>query len=99
MQDMGLGQLSTFNERQLLTSQLSDSPYECGCYLKRALCHEILGFPDLAAGDAYRALLLTDEVQNESSEYHEQAIEAIEKLLESNGQRYAVENHHSTPLN
>lgn len=87
--------LSAFNERQLLTSQLSNSPYECRCYLKRALCHELLGFPDLAAGDAYRALLLTDEVQDESGEYHEQAIEAIKKLLESNEQRYAVENEHS----
>lgn len=95
MEDMGLGQLSKFYERQLLTSQLSNSPYECGCYLKRALCHELLGFPDLAVGDAYRALLLTDEVQDESGEYHEQAIEAIEKLLESNGQRYAVEAEHS----
>lgn len=95
MEDMGLGQLSTFYERQLLTSQLSNSPYECGCYLKRALCHELLGFPDLAVGDAYRALLLTDEVQDESGEYHEQAIEAIEELLESNGQRYAVEAEHS----
>lgn len=95
MEDMGLGQLSTFYGRQLLTSQLSNSPYECGCYLKRALCHELLGFPDLAVGDAYRALLLTDEVQDESGEYHEQAIEAIEKLLESNGQRYAVEAEHS----
>ncbi len=95
MEDMGLGQLSTFYERQLLTSQLSNSPYECGCYLKRALCHELLGFPDLAVGDAYRALLLTDEVQDESGEYHEQAIEAIAKLLESNGQRYAVEAEHS----
>lgn len=99
MPDMGPGQLSTFCERQLLTSQLSDSPYECGCYLKRARCHELLGFPDLAAGDAYRALLLTDEVQDDSGEYHEQAIEAIERLLGSNGLRYAKENEHSYPLN
>lgn len=95
MQDMGLGEISAFHERRLLTSQLSNSPYEFGCYLKRALCHELLGFPDLAAGDAYRALLLTDEVQDESGEYHEQAIAAIEKLQESNGQRYAEENQRS----
>lgn len=95
MQDMGLGELSAFHERHLLTSQLSDNPYECGCYLKRALCHELLGFPDLAAGDAYRALLLTDEVQDESGEYNEQAIAAIEKLQESNRQRYAEENERS----
>lgn len=95
MQDMGLLELFAFDERHLLTSQLSDSPYECGCYLKRALCHELLGFPDLAAGDAYRALLLTDDVQDVSGEYHDQAIEAIEKSQERNGQRYAEENEHS----
>lgn len=95
MQDMGLGEVSAFHERRLLTSHLSDSPYECGCYLRRALCHELLGFPDLAAGDAYRALLLTDEVQDESGEYHAQAIAAIEKLQESNGQRYAEETESS----
>lgn len=94
MQDMGHGPLSILHERQLLTSQLSNSPYDCGCYLKRALCHELLGFPDLAVGDAYRALLLTDEVQDESGEYHDQAIEAIEKLQGSNGQQYAVETEY-----
>lgn len=95
MQDMSLRERSAFHERHLLTSQLSDSPYQCGCYLKRALCHERLGFPDLAAGDAYRALLLTDEVQDESGEYHEQAVAAIEKLQESNGRRYAEDNERS----
>ena len=46
-------------------------------YLERARIHASLGYPDLAAGDAYRALLLTDEVLDESSQYHEDAVTAI----------------------
>lgn len=34
-----------------------------------------LGYPDLAIGDAYKALLLVDEVAEEG-EYHEEALEA-----------------------
>ncbi|KAJ4409602.1 hypothetical protein N0V91_002523 [Didymella pomorum] len=34
-----------------------------------------LGYPDLAVGDAYKALLLVDEVAEEG-EYHEEAVEA-----------------------
>lgn len=72
----------TLNERERLTKRLAENPYDLDFYLQRAVCHENLGFPDLAVGDAYRALLLTDEVQDESGEYHEQAIDAIKRLLE-----------------
>jgi hypothetical protein len=34
-----------------------------------------LGYPDLAIGDAYKALLLVDEVAEEG-EYHDEALEA-----------------------
>ncbi|CAL8575658.1 hypothetical protein XPA_001569 [Xanthoria parietina] len=62
-------------ERHSLTQQLFERPYSCITYLSRAIYHEKLGYPDLAAGDAYRALLLTDEISDDSSEYHEQALE------------------------
>ncbi len=84
---MCLEENSALNERNALTNQLNETPYDCGCYLQRALCYERLGFPDLAAGDAYRALLLTDELQDESGEYHEQAVEQIQKFLEREGER------------
>ncbi|KAA6416382.1 MAG: hypothetical protein FRX48_01102 [Lasallia pustulata] len=64
-------------ERETLTQLLYESPYDPCLYLGRARCYEHLGFPDLAAGDAYRALLLTDEAQDESGEYHEQVLEAF----------------------
>ena len=60
-------------QRQALTEELYQSPYNASLYLARAECYQTLGFPDLAAGDAYKALLLTDEATDESGEYHEQA--------------------------
>lgn len=71
------------DRRQQLTDALADSPYDLVLYLKRSLVYSDLGYPDLAAGDAYRALLLTDEVRNEGFEYHEQAREALEQYSSS----------------
>ncbi|KAL8762455.1 MAG: hypothetical protein Q9184_001538 [Pyrenodesmia sp. 2 TL-2023] len=71
--------------RNTFTSQLVQAPYSYITYLKRAECHENLGFADLGAGDVYRALLLIDEVLDESGEYHEQAVEAVRRDLESGG--------------
>ena len=70
--------LETLERRQRFTEQLIDSPYDAKLYLGRARCYQDLEFPDLAAGDAYKALLLTDEAQDDSGEYHDQALEAIE---------------------
>ncbi|KAM9881891.1 hypothetical protein VDGE_06514 [Verticillium dahliae] len=61
------------HKRQQLTEALAESPYDLLLYIERAEVHSELAYPDLAAGDAYRALLLSDEVLNEGFEYHEQA--------------------------
>ncbi|KAL8954190.1 MAG: hypothetical protein Q9183_007278, partial [Haloplaca sp. 2 TL-2023] len=66
-----------FGQRENLTRQLLERPYSSFLYIERAWCYEEAGYPDLAAGDAYRALLLTDEVAGEYEEYHEQALEAF----------------------
>ncbi|KAL2022323.1 hypothetical protein VTK56DRAFT_5721 [Thermocarpiscus australiensis] len=63
--------------RQYLTDALKASPYDLILYIERAVTYSNLAYPDLAAGDAYRALLLTDEVCDESFEYHEQARDAL----------------------
>ncbi|KAK4237401.1 hypothetical protein C8A03DRAFT_16046 [Achaetomium macrosporum] len=65
--------------RQQLTDALAASPYDLILYLERAVVYSNLAYPDLAAGDAYRALLLADEVHDESFEYHEQAKEALSR--------------------
>ena len=68
--------------RQTLTDNLEANPYDLITYLERASLHSELGYPDLAAGDSYRALLLIDEVRNESFEYHEEALAALKLRCE-----------------
>ncbi|ROT35705.1 hypothetical protein SODALDRAFT_49263 [Sodiomyces alkalinus F11] len=64
--------------RQELTDALVDLPYDLILYLERAVVHSNLAYPDLAAGDAYKALLLSDEVLTEGFEYHEEARASLE---------------------
>ncbi|KAL2213689.1 wd and tetratricopeptide repeat protein [Sarocladium strictum] len=79
---MGDARTEKLLERRLqLNDGLVSLPYDLVLYLERAAVHADLAYPDLAAGDAYRALLLTDEVANEGFEYHEQAIEALQMYL------------------
>ncbi|PQE05428.1 Wd tetratricopeptide repeat domain-containing protein [Rutstroemia sp. NJR-2017a BVV2] len=68
--------------REQLTDSLLQSPYDLILYLERAQVHADLGYPDLAAGDSYRALLLCDELADESFEYHEPALETLKARLE-----------------
>ncbi|PNY24335.1 Uncharacterized protein TCAP_05731 [Tolypocladium capitatum] len=65
------------DRREQLTEGLGSLPYDLILYLERAVVHSDLGYPDLAAGDAYRALLLTDEVAGEGLEYHERVLESL----------------------
>ncbi len=77
------------NQRDIFSIRIEEDPYHCDPYIQRAVCYEKLGYPDLAAGDAYRALLLTDEILDESGEWHELAIEALESSA-SKGDRVLV---------
>lgn len=65
--------------REDLTNALTHSPYDLILYLERAVVYSNLGYPDLAAGDAYRALLLTDEVRNDGFEYHQEAVDSLRR--------------------
>lgn len=71
------------DRREQLTDLLAESPYDLIRYLQRAVVYSNLGYPDLAAGDAYRALLLTDEVRSDGFEYHDQAVQALEPYSSS----------------
>lgn len=84
-------------EREELTLELKKDPYSFYGYLRRARNHEELGFPDLAASDAYRALLLTDEVLDEEGEYHEQAVDAIEAVRRSKNSSAIIGSVRNTP--
>lgn len=62
-----------------------DNPYSITHRLALANAYRSLGYPDLAAGDAYKALLLVDECAEEG-EFHEEALEAATKdFQEQNG--------------
>ncbi|RSM10290.1 hypothetical protein CEP52_003701 [Fusarium oligoseptatum] len=76
--DMAARNEQLLDRRSRLTEGLVSLPYDLILYLERAVVHSDLGYPDLAAGDAYRALLLADEVLNEGFEYHDQALESLQ---------------------
>lgn len=74
--------------RQTLTDSLSELPYDLLLYLERASVYLDLDYPDLAAGDAYRALLLSDDVRDDSAEFHEEAVDAFsDSQLRGNDER------------
>lgn len=52
-----------------------EQPYSIAHRLNLARAYKNLGYPDLAAGDAYKALILVDELVEEG-EYHDEALEA-----------------------
>ncbi|KAF9638342.1 hypothetical protein BFW01_g9239 [Lasiodiplodia theobromae] len=66
---------------QDLQARIAEQPYSISLRLQVAELYRALAFPDLAAGEAYRALLLVDEVLDESGEYHEQALEDIQEEI------------------
>lgn len=45
-------------------------------YVQLSGLYELLEYNDLAAGEAYKGILLTDELSDESSEYHNVSVAA-----------------------
>ncbi|KAI9737084.1 MAG: hypothetical protein M1834_000674 [Cirrosporium novae-zelandiae] len=60
-----------------LTEVLYTNPYSPSFYLARSHFYFSQGFPDLASGDAYRGLLLIDEIEDEEGEYHDEAVASV----------------------
>lgn len=60
---------------------VEEQPYCLVVYLELASIYLLLGYPDLAAGSAYKALLLTDAVRDDSDEYHDQAYENFAQVI------------------
>ncbi|KAF2084269.1 hypothetical protein K490DRAFT_17689, partial [Saccharata proteae CBS 121410] len=61
-----------------LHAAVSENPYSIAIRLDLAEAYRRAGYPDLTVGEAYKALLLVDEVLDESGEYHEVALEAAQ---------------------
>ncbi|KAK5149327.1 hypothetical protein LTR04_007198 [Oleoguttula sp. CCFEE 6159] len=68
---------SALNRLKELETFFSSEPYSIDLYIKIAGAYVELGYPDLAAGAAYKALTLVDEVLDDSGEYHEEAFESL----------------------
>jgi hypothetical protein len=68
-------------EVQKLQLEISEDPYCCARYLLISRAYREAGYPDLATGAAYKALLLVDEILDDSSEYHEQATLAANEYV------------------
>jgi hypothetical protein len=56
---------------------IEQHPYHVLYYLQLSRDYVHLGYPDLAAGSAYKALLLFDAIQDESDEYRERAVDSL----------------------
>ena len=66
-----------------LRKKLSEEPHSPVVTLQLSQNFVDLGYPDLAAGYAYKALLLIDEIFEDSGEYHDQALEAARVSITS----------------
>ncbi|KAI9655480.1 MAG: hypothetical protein M1831_004897 [Alyxoria varia] len=66
-----------------ITNELeNEDRYSMPLYLARARVNTALGFPDLAVMDAYKVLLLNDEVLDGDAEYHEKAFASATSYIE-----------------
>ena len=74
------------NELIALQQQTPEQPYSIVHRLRLAEAYRSLGYPDLAVGDAYKALLLIDEVAEEG-EYHDEALETANADYLSEGMK------------
>ncbi|WPG98991.1 Hypothetical protein R9X50_00179300 [Acrodontium crateriforme] len=58
-----------------------ETPYCVPLYIVFASTYLQLGYPDLAAGEAYKALLLSDAVRDSSDDFHEPAFESLRDVI------------------
>ena len=80
-------QLDSVSYQELLKAaaatreKLESQPYLLPLYISLAEQYAALAYPDLAAGSAYKALLLSDAIRDEEDEYHERAVESLAEVL------------------
>ena len=61
--------------------KIESQPYLLPLYISLAEQYAALAYPDLAAGAAYKALLLSDAIRDEDDEYHKRAVGSLAELL------------------
>lgn len=62
---------------QRCQKRLETRPYCIDTYISIARKYSCLGYPDLAAGAAYKALLLADAVCDAADDYHDLALDDV----------------------
>ena len=62
---------------------IEQDPFCLPTYVDNSQRYLQLGYPDLAAGEAYKALLLADAVRDEGDEYHQPAVNAMNDDLDN----------------
>ncbi|PSN69884.1 hypothetical protein BS50DRAFT_618853 [Corynespora cassiicola Philippines] len=81
-------------ELTALQQRMPSEPYSILLRLALAKEYKSLGYPDLAAGDAYKALLLVDELVEEG-EYYEEALEAARVDVATIRESKSSDNSHT----
>lgn len=71
----------SLNALHQLRSFLPEHPYSIQLYTKLSFAYITAGYPDLAIGAAYKALLLIDVINNEDEEYYEQAMTSLAQSI------------------
>ncbi|KAF2214556.1 hypothetical protein CERZMDRAFT_110186 [Cercospora zeae-maydis SCOH1-5] len=61
---------------------VAENPYSIPTHVLIASEYLGLGYPDLASGAAYKALLLSDALENDAEEYHDEACEALKTVIQ-----------------
>jgi len=70
-----------FEDVEASHTRLVDHPYSLWRRMRLTETYQGLGYPDLAAGEAYKMLLLIDEALDESGEYHEEALNSVKEFV------------------
>jgi len=65
-----------------ISNLVAENPYCIPLYILLSQKYLRLGHPDLACGAVYKALLLSDAVQDVADEYHEDACDAVRKVIQ-----------------
>ena len=83
--------MTLFSRHETLLSRLPDEPYSTKLRLRLAQSYARLGYPDLAAGEAYIALLLSDEILDTGGEYHDEVFTAAVADMRATGKEWVDE--------
>ncbi|KAF2719152.1 hypothetical protein K431DRAFT_331714 [Polychaeton citri CBS 116435] len=64
-------------------SRVATSPYCYALHAELAACYLHLGYPDIAIGSAYKAIMLSDAGRDDSDEYHELVLQQQDGIVDA----------------